>query len=313
MLISIIFSTAIYAVTYNEIGFRLDRFQNTMQQSDYFIPHIGTLGVDVARDTELKQARENLLVELLYVNLVILVCGGVLSYFLAKHSLLPLEKAHEEQSRFTSDASHELRTPLAVMKTEIEVALRDKKASSEDLKETLASNLEEVDKLSKLAEMLLNLSRLDNDKFDFKTVDFSAVADKAVRDYKQPTSRIEFIYKKSIQIKGNEIALADLVKILVDNAMKYSPDDSLILINLSCDDKRAILKVKNSGPGISSDKIDHIFERFYRADDSRTGNKKSYGLGLSLAKKIVDLHKGQITVTSKPDVETVFTIILPKN
>ena len=313
MLISVIFSTAIYAITYNEIDLRLGRFQNTMQQSDYFITRIDTPGVNIARNTELKQARQNLIFELLCVNLVILVTGGVFSYFLAKRNLSPLEKAHEEQSRFTSDASHELRTPLAVMKTEIEVALRDKKASSKELKETLTSNLEEVDKLSKLAEMLLNLSRLDNDKLEFRLVDFSKIAEETICSYKQPKTRIEILSKKQIKVKGNEIALADLVKILVDNAIKYSPSDSLISISLSDNDKHVVLKVKNTGPGISPEKIEHIFERFYRADNSRTGNKKSYGLGLSLAKKIVALHKGQISAKSIPDVETIFTVILPVN
>ncbi len=312
MLISVIFSTAIYAITYNEIDLRLGRFQNTMQQSDYFIPRIDTPDVNIARNTELKQARQNLIFELLCVNLVILVTGGVFSYFLAKRNLSPLEKAHEEQSRFTSDASHELRTPLAVMKTEIEVALRDKKSSGKNLKEVLTSNLEEVDKLSKLAEMLLNLSRLESDKLEFKILDFSKIAEEEVRNYKQPKTRIEFIAKEPIKINGNEIALADLVKILVDNAIKYSPDDTLISVRLSSDEKHAKLEVKNTGQGISPEKITHIFERFYRADDSRTGNKKSYGLGLSLAKKIVNLHKGQITVISKPDVETIFSIVLPK-
>lgn len=312
MLISVVFSTAIYVVTYNEIGLRLGRLQNSMQQSDYFLPHIGTSGADNARDAELKEARESLLIELFYVNIIILVTGGVTSYFLAKRSLMPLEKAHEEQSRFTSDASHELRTPLAVMKTEIEVALRDKKASNEELKETLSSNLEEVDKLSKLAEMLLNLSRFDSDKLEFKLVNFSAIAEETISDYKQPKNRLKIISKKQVSVNGNEIALADLVKILADNAMKYSPEDTLISVKISDDDRHARFEIKNTGPGISPEKIEHIFERFYRADDSRTGNKKSYGLGLSLAKKIVDLHKGQITVTSKPNIETIFTIILPK-
>ena len=106
MLISIIFSTVIYTVTYNEIGLRLGRFQSSMQQADYFIPHMGTSDADNVRDGELKEARTSLLIELLYVNIVILVAGGVTSYFLARRSLMPLEKAHEEQSRFTSDASH---------------------------------------------------------------------------------------------------------------------------------------------------------------------------------------------------------------
>jgi len=312
MLISVVFSTVIYAVTYNELDLRLGRFQNSMQQTNNFIPLLVASGFDNARSAELTEAKANIIIELFYVNVVILVTGGITSYFLARRSLLPLEKAHEEQSRFTSDASHELRTPLAVMKTEIEVTLRDKKASNENLKETLASNLEEVDKLSKLAEMLLDLSRLESEKLEFRQVNFSKIAKDIIDSNKQPDSRLQFDAKKQIYVYGNETALADLVKILIDNAMKYSPETTQISAKLYNSSKHAKLEVKNTGPGIKPDKIEHIFERFYRADDSRTnGSKKSYGLGLSLAKKIVDLHNGEIVVKSSPNVETVFTIILP--
>jgi len=312
MLISIVFSAAIYTVIYNELELRLGQFQNSMQQAEYFIPLIGVSGVDNVMDIELNEAKDSIIIELLYVNLVILIAGGITSYFLARRSLLPLEKAHEEQSRFTSDASHELKTPLAVMKTEIEVTLRDKEASTESLKETLTSNLEEVDKLSKLAEMLLDLSRLESEKLEFRQVDFSKIAKDIIDSYKQPDSRLQFDAKKQIYAYGNETALADLVKILIDNAMKYSPETTQISAKLYNSSKHAKLEVKNTGPGIKPEKIEHIFERFYRADNSRTnGNKKSYGLGLSLAKKIVDLHNGEILVKSSPNVETVFTIILP--
>lgn len=312
MLLSIVFSIVIYRVAYIEVETRLERFQTTMQGSSDMAAHI--MVTDVMRDTELNQARTNLSLELFYVNIFVLICGGFASYFLAKRHLLPIEKAHEAQSRFTSDASHELRTPLAVMKTEIEVTLRDKNATANDFKDILSSNLEEVDKLSKLAEMLLNLSRLDTTKLKLGPVNLNKIVKSIIKDFGQPQNRILFKSRKQLIINGNDMAIADLVKILIDNALQYSPKDSKISVSISRQDSCAKLEIINAGPGIQPAKLPHIFDRFYRADSSRTSGKhKGYGLGLALAKSIVELHNGEIIVTSTPDIETVFTVLLNLN
>jgi signal transduction histidine kinase len=230
---------------------------------------------------------------------------------LARRNLIPIEKAHEAQSRFTSDASHELRTPLAVMKIELEAALRDKNASTDELKEVLSSNLEEVNKLSKLAEMLLNLSRSDHTKLKIESVNLTKITKNVVRDFKLPTSRISLTAISHLTVKGDETALSELVKVLIDNALQYSPKGSQVLINLSKQDNQAKFEITNTGPGISQDKLPHIFERFFRADSSRTnGEHKGYGLGLALAKSIVELHNGELMASSTPDVETTFTFLL---
>lgn len=310
MMLSIVFSIVIYRVAYVEVETRLERFQTTMQSSSDMAAHI--MITDVMRDAELNQARANLSLELFYVNILVLIGGGFASYFLARRHLLPIEKAHEAQSRFTSDASHELRTPLAIMKTEIEVALRDKTTSIDDLRSVLSSNLEEVDKLSKLAEMLLNLSRLDQSKLKLGPVNLNRVARGIIKDFNQPQSRISLKFKSQQIINGNEMAIADLIKILIDNALQYSPKESLISIRIFRQDKCALFEISNSGPGIQPDKLSNIFDRFYRADSSRTsGGHKGYGLGLALAKSIVELHNGEIIATSTPDVETTFTAVLP--
>ena len=309
MSLSVIFSVVIYRVAYIEVETRLERFQTTLQGPNDPTPYITV--ADGTRGTELNQVKTNLLIELFYVNIFILISGGFVSYFLAKRHLLPIEKAHEAQSRFTSDASHELRTPLAIMKTEIEVALRDKTATSENLKETLLSNLEEVDRLSKLAEMLLSLSRLDTNKLKLGPVNLDKIVKSIIKDFNQPLSRISFKSKRQQIVNGNEMAIADLVKILIDNALQYSPKDSKILINIDRLDNCARLEIKNSGPGIQPEKLPHIFDRFYRADLSRThGEHKGYGLGLALAKSIAELHRGEIIATSTPDAETTFTLLL---
>lgn len=304
------FSVVIYQVASSEIQTRLEHFQNNLRDSDDFI--VPRMMVSSAlRADQVDAAKANLSVELLYVNLIVLTIGGFASYFLARRNLLPIERAHEAQSRFTSDASHELRTPLAVMKIELETALRDKSATTAELKEVLSSNLEEVNKLSKLAEMLLNLSRSDHAKLKAGPVYLDKVARNVIKDFNLPTSRISLTSKRHLTVLGDETALAELIKVLIDNALQYSPKDSQVTIRLSKQDTYAKFEITNAGPGISHDKLPHIFDRFFRADSSRTnGEQKGYGLGLALAKSIVELHNGELMASSTPGVETTFTFLL---
>lgn len=310
MTISILFSITIYQITSNEMPNRLERFQDRLEESQIFFQP--PLGIENLREREVNDSLASLSVELLYVNLGVFIIGGLGSYFLAKRSLRPIQKAHEAQSQFTSDASHELRTPLAAMKTELEVALRDKNATVPELKEILSSNLEEVDKLTKLSEMLLNISHLDQNNLKFTSVNINKVLDYIVKDFKESLKRLSVTGSKRLIIHGNEMAITDLMKVLLENAVQYSPPDSKIYIHLSKSEDYAKFEITNSGPGIENDKLPHIFERFYRADSSRTnGSRKGYGLGLALAKNIVELHKGKLFVSSTPGKETTFSFLLP--
>lgn len=308
MLLSLAFSLIIYKTTYTEIISRFGRLQTTILQHDSQT----TITPISINESEIKQVSQNLIITLVSFNCIIFIIGGFVSFLLAQKNLKPIKQAHESQSRFTSDASHELRTPLAVMKTEIEVALRDKKSTQKYLREVLTSNLEEVDNLSRLATMLLDLSRIDNKNLEFKKFDLVQSTKEAFDSFKQPSARLSFSNNNKILAYGNKVALQDLTKILIDNALKYSPTKSLVSVNLSSKQNQAILEVKNTGPGIPADKIEHIFDRFFRSDDSRTCcENKSYGLGLALAKKIIEVHGGEIIATSNPDVETIFLAKIP--
>lgn len=310
MFLSIVFSFVVYQISFHEVEARLNRFQIGMSVQHAPIP--GPIMAESLRNDELDRAKNNLLIELVYVNIFIFTAGGFASFFLARRSLLPIEKAHEEQSRFTSDASHELRTPLAIMKTELEVSLRDKSAKTKDLRQTISSSLEEVNNLSKLAEMLLNLSQIDKTELKFEPINLSKVSAKTVQAFQLQQKRIIANYEKNTLVRGNETAIIDLIKILIDNALAYSPNDSQIKISVTNNDQSAQFEITNVGPGIQQDKLPFIFDRFYRADSSRTsGDKKSYGLGLALAKKIVELHNGKIHVISIPNKTTTFTFFVP--
>jgi signal transduction histidine kinase len=321
MAISILFSVAIYNVTTNEVGERLQQLQTRFERRELDglstpPPWLTTGDPTYAqlRAEQNERAGHNLLIALYYVNLLILIAGGAGSYFLARRTLGPIEEAHEAQSRFTSDASHELRTPLAVMKMELEVALRDKDLTKAAMREQLESNLEEVNKLSDLAQTLLQLSRLDHGKLEREQLSLNSIVNDVIKRYDKTGKRVAFNKStKNHILYANRASVEELVTILVDNALKYSPDDSLVQIATSRRDRRACLEVTNTGEGISADDLPHIFDRFYRADTARTKSsaQTGHGLGLALAKQIVQLHGGELSATSAPGHATTFTVLLP--
>lgn len=310
MSISLLFSAIIYQVASSEVDARLHNLQLEVQRESIFSPQYDFLAV---RNLQAKEAAASLLIELFYANILILAAGGIGSYVLARRTLQPIEEAHEAQSRFTSDASHELRTPLAAMKTELEVALRDPKLSKDEMRVLLASNLEEVDKLTKLSHTLLQLSRLDNTAIKKGRVVLDDVAKSVIERFDKTGTRIVFTpHVKPLKVLAHKESIEELITILVDNALKYSFEDSPITIDLKRHNKKAVFSVANNGKGISSEDLPHIFERFYRVDGSRTGGSKSgYGLGLSLAKQIIEHHDGELSASSAPEATTTFTFSLP--
>lgn len=324
MAISLIFSIAIYQINFHEVNVRLENLQRGLQSEESISgaddvltstltgtdnPQISA--TDALRIAQSHEASNQMILSLLYINFGILLAGGVGSYVLARRTLKPIEQAHDAQSRFTSDASHELRTPLAAMKAEIEVTLRDKKIPEHEARELLESNLEEVNKLIQLSEMLLNLSRLDYNRLEMKKVDMSTQLNEALKSFKDSKDRFDITSRKNAFVQGDKTALTELMTILIDNAVKYSEPDSRISIRIYEQMRLVCFEIVNTGPTISEDALPQLFHRFYRGDGSRTqSNANGYGLGLSLAKKIVDVHGGEIEVTSKKN-KIKFTFFMP--
>ncbi len=201
------------------------------------------------------------------------------------------------------------------MKSEIEVGLRDKQLSATEAKELLESNLEEVAKLEALTNGLLKLARQDADLPDLP-VDLAVVAELAAdRLAKQAEQRDVTIRRDvpSLTITGDQTSLVELVVVLIDNAIKYSPDDSTITIGGRRAGRVAQLWVRDEGQGIKGVDVPHIFDRFYRADTSRSRERVGgYGLGLSIARQIAMLHGGAIEVQSVPGQGSLFTVTLPR-
>lgn len=314
MTICLIFSVLIYQVSTHELDDRLNSFQLRIERR--LPPEQDASSIGEVRNHQATEAKATLFVALLYTNLVILGLGGVASYFLARWTLRPIEESHEAEARFTSNASHELRTPLAVMKSELEVALRDRSLSKPEMREILESNLEEVNRLTALSHMLLKLSRNQLAPTDFGKADLAPIIRKVIKQYGKEDREFSIDMAKSLALDhANESSLTELFMIVVENACKYSPPGSLVAIASHERNGRVVTTVSNTGEGIAASDLPHIFERFYRGDKSHTsaGGQQGYGLGLSLAKQIVGLHKGTITIASAPKSETIVTISLPKS
>ena len=251
----------------------------------------------------LDSGRHSLILNLIYFNLIIVMLGAVLSYWLAKRTFRPIEAALEAQRRFASDASHELRTPLAVMQTEIEIARADPKLSREEAVDLLDSNLDEVKKLHRLSDSLLRLARSEGRSLQITTVSLSKVAAEAV-DRLSLAAKSQAISLHNdtadISIMGDHDSLVELAAILLDNAIKYSPKNSLISLTTKTQGHSGWLTITDQGPGIPAADLPHIFDRFYRADKSRTGGEVAgHGLGLALAKHLAELNQAEIVATSR--------------
>ena len=303
--VSLLFSVVIYVIASNELMARIDDWQAT----PYYRTNKSSFLV--LREQQIHQAEANLIVSLTFANITIWTIGGFGSYYLARKTLRPIEEAHEAQSRFTSDASHELRTPLASMKTEIEVALRDSNLSKTEMRELLSSNLEEVNKLTKLSHTLLQLSRLDHANIKRQKVSLFATMQNVIGRFDRKRGRVKIQGSGLFYVLANQASLEELLTILLDNALKYSPSDSPVDIAFISKKQMSGFEIRNSGDGIPMEALPHIFERFYRVDSSRSHtNKHGYGLGLSLAKKIVELHNGELSVTSGLGADTTFRVLL---
>ncbi len=311
MSISLLFSLTIYNVTTAEIRDRLSDLQVKLEQrglGSVVIPKPNFF-TSFEQD-QYSSAERSIFLTLLYVNLIILSGGGALCHILARRSMASIERAHEAQSRFTSDASHEMRTPLAAMKAELEVALRAKKLTMSEMREILESNLEEVDKLASMSQTLLHLSRLDYVNLDIKRIDMHKTTAEIIQKYDKNANRIHIDLPQSpLYIQGNQASIDELITILVDNALKYSTERTKINATLMKKGKNILFVISNEGKNIPADKLPHIFKRFYRVDASR--NTQGTGLGLALAKEIVNLHGGNITASSTPGKRTIFTVSLP--
>lgn len=224
--------------------------------------------------------------------------------------------SYSQQIRFVSDASHELRTPIAVMKGYTDMLDRWGKDDEKILDESISALKAETEHMNTLVEQLLFLARGDSGRTKLEMELFS-LSD-IVREVHDESVMIDSQHVWSVYATNEVTAYGDCamlkqaVRILIDNAAKYSPAGAEIILRAKLDDKgQPTIVVQDNGMGITEDDLVHIFERFYRADPAR-GTKQGTGLGLSIANWIVDRHNGYMDVISREDIGTRISIHLPK-
>ncbi|MBT3320968.1 MAG: HAMP domain-containing protein [Anaerolineae bacterium] len=224
-----------------------------------------------------------------------------------------LETIFTSQQRFLADVSHELRTPLTVIKGNLGLMRRMDTVDEE----TLLSIDEETNRLTRLVGDLLLLAQAETGKLplqketlELDSLLFEVMQEMHVLANNKVTLKLDEI--DQIQVSGERDKLKQVLLNLVSNAIQYTPEGGEVTLALSKIDKKARIKISDTGPGIPAEDLPHIFERFYRAEKSRTRTKAAgFGLGLSIAYWIIKNHKGEISVESKEGMGTSFEIILP--
>ncbi len=244
------------------------------------------------------------------------LAGG---FFLAGRALGPLQQSVERERSFVADASHELRTPLSLIRASAELVKRHPERTVGSNMTPVNDIIQETDRLSALVGQMLTLAQADSGqaKLSESQFDLTELVSGAGRraqllaEAKQMT--IEVQTNGAIQVKGDQDRLHQLVMILLDNAIKYSEPRTAVRLDLMPLPGRARLLVSDRGHGIPAGALPHIFERFYRVDKARSREMGGSGLGLSIAKWIVDSHNGTIKVESSPGTGTTVTVDLPRS
>jgi two-component system sensor histidine kinase CiaH len=301
MAISIAFSAMLYRLAVNELrtGFQNQYIRWLTEYRPYGLRQPGNPAA------ELTARSHHISAELIWFNLLVLILTAIASYLLARRTLRPIERAHEQQKRFTADVSHELRTPLTALKMDTEVSLLDTKMSANQLRETLQGNLDEAKRMETLINNLLLLASLEANQLqtEFKRLSIREITENAIDVVSRYAAHRNITIKSDLHdadVNGDRSSLTQLLVILLENALKYSPEGSIVEVRTKREGQMVSFSVDDNGSGIPAEALPHVFDRFYRADNARGNAQQTngFGLGLSLAKLIADLHSAEIILSS---------------
>jgi signal transduction histidine kinase len=267
-------------------------------------------------DPEIRLLHTVVLVSTVGTLLVFLIIIGV-GYFLARQALIPINESWEKQEQFVSNASHEMRTPLAVVRAHAELLLHSPDHTIEQESEHIASIIRESTRMSNLVSKLLLLARTDSNQaeLEFQSVILPELIGNVVTQFRP----IACLKEVSLHLQADEAfeffcdkdRIVQLLVILFDNAVKYTPAGGDVTVQVRNLVNAAQIIVQDTGIGISTSDLPHIFDRFYQADTSRSGKERGTGLGLAIAKWIVEKHSGSIKAHSIAGKGTVITVVLP--
>ena len=245
----------------------------------------------------------------------------LISFILATFAIRPAEKSWEKQKQFIADASHELKTPLSVILASTEVMLSGKNELSKEQRKWLECTKYEGERMKELLSDMLYLAKADDEKELEKQkkascvlVDLSETLNEILLNFEitcfEKGKTLEQAVEDNVFVKGNESDLKRLIGIFLDNALKYSGEQGRISVCLESVGSKCVLKFSNTGEPIPPQDIPHLFERFYRASESRSRDEGGYGLGLSIAQNIANAHNAKISVSSNKE-KTEFVVKLP--
>ncbi|GAB6108070.1 sensor histidine kinase [Fusibacter bizertensis] len=264
--------------------------------------------------TTQKEVLDRLILTFIGVSVVMFFVIFFISSFLTEKSVQPIKEAFDKQKQFISDASHELKTPLAVIHTNVDVLLT---TSSDSDNKWLKYIKSEVERMGHLTNDLLYLTQMDGAEdhqvlkanFDFsERIEHILLGLEVVAFEKEIALTYDIV--PNVEIYGNSEQLSQVAMILLDNAIKYTPPKGNINVKLYKTTHHYTLEIENTGEGIFEEDLPKIFDRFYRGDKVRSRENGSYGLGLSIAKSIVDQHGGKLTCESILNKKTTFILKL---
>ncbi len=261
------------------------------------------------------KAQDQLQTILFTVDGLVIILIIIFSYYLSGKTLKPIEISYKRQKKFVADTAHELRTPLAVMKTGAEATLSGN-GNKDEYKKLTQDSLEEINILSSMVDDLLFLAHSDDlKKVEFSKFDLGKLAHKQIELMNPYAGKKNVTLRDNIQgefqIDGNKIYLKRLLVNLIKNAIDYNKPQGEVVVSLQKKKQQIELKIADTGIGISKNDLEHIFDRFYKADQARVRQSSGAGLGLSIIQEIVALHNGKIDIKSELDKGTEIIVNLP--
>lgn len=303
MTLSLVFSVIIYAITSVQLNRPLPPSEHAQQP-----PELVERQFSRRLEQRNHETRGSVVMSLAALNGVMLLVGYWLSLLLARRTLAPIERSIEQQAQFVSDASHELRTPLAALLLVNEVALRKSELTEKKARHVLSQNVAEIKKLTELSNSLLDLAKSEQTMAEPELVNPASLIQEVAAQC-VPAARAKQVTISCPKFTHNALlhtnAVRQIVAIFVDNAIKYSPPDSTVVIRLD----GQTLSVIDQGIGIAKKDQAKIFDRFYRSDEARTrGQNSGYGLGLAIAKAVADKHGYRLSVKSEPGRGSTFKL-----
>ena len=256
----------------------------------------------------------NLLKVFLAIGSISLILLLFISIYLTNRTIKPIKESFEKQKQFIANASHELKTPLTIIRTNTSLVLSNRSETVESQSKWINYINNQIERMAKLIDEMLSLAKLDTGKelVEFTSFNISKLINNVLLTFEavlfENNIQISSNIEDDITIKGDKESIKKVFNILLDNAIKYTNKNGKIDVEMYQDKNKIKLKVKNTGEGIKKEDLEKIFERFYRIDTSRARETGGYGLGLSIAKSIVESHNGKIYAESNEGKDTTFII-----